>query len=121
MFHLCLLMIILGTITVQGARPGNQQDNPMNTHAKRSEYLLVDMKIKTKCSSGLGMTLFLVNNRKISSPSQRLVPELVTTAGKTFIAGSSGNRALAPVHRVKNAAAAPVSEDNWYKFSKYQD
>ena len=36
-FHLCLLMIILGTIIVQGAVVENKQDNPMQLHAKRRE------------------------------------------------------------------------------------
>ena len=81
--------------------------------------LLVDMKIKTKCSSGLGMTLFLVNKRKISSPSQRVgaVPDLQNVFPWGLIAGSPGNRALAPVHREKNAAAP--HQDKWYEFSKY--
>ena len=35
-FHLGLLLIILGTITVQiDARPGNQQKKPMHVHSKR--------------------------------------------------------------------------------------
>ncbi|XP_078352573.1 small cysteine-rich protein 1-like [Oculina patagonica] len=36
MFHLYLLMIILGNITVQGASLGNQQENPLHVHAKRT-------------------------------------------------------------------------------------
>ncbi|KAL9954241.1 hypothetical protein ACROYT_G041752 [Oculina patagonica] len=37
-FHLCLLLIILGTITVQCASLGNQQDNPMHVLSKRQGY-----------------------------------------------------------------------------------
>ncbi len=41
MFHLYLLMIILGNITVQGASLGNQQENPLHVHAKREWYFLM--------------------------------------------------------------------------------
>ncbi|XP_078352570.1 small cysteine-rich protein 8-like [Oculina patagonica] len=37
-FHLCLLMIILGTISVQGARLGNQRNNPMHVLSHRQGY-----------------------------------------------------------------------------------
>ena len=40
-FHLGLLLIILGTITVQiDARPGNQQKKPMHVHSKRQYHKL---------------------------------------------------------------------------------
>ncbi|XP_078373914.1 small cysteine-rich protein 1-like [Oculina patagonica] len=35
-FYLCMLFIMLGTIAVQGARPGNKQENPMHKYAKRA-------------------------------------------------------------------------------------
>ena len=34
-FHLCLLLIILGTLAVQGARLGNKLENPLHARAKR--------------------------------------------------------------------------------------
>ncbi|XP_078372408.1 small cysteine-rich protein 1-like [Oculina patagonica] len=34
-FYLCMLFIILGTISVQGARPENKQENPIHEDAKR--------------------------------------------------------------------------------------
>ena len=61
-FHLFLFLIILGTITVQGARLGNQQENPLHVHSKRrsgegflfyiwtfgfnASNLIINMKIK---------------------------------------------------------------------------
>lgn len=33
--HLCLPMIILGTITLHGARPEHQQENSVHVRAKR--------------------------------------------------------------------------------------
>ncbi|XP_078348349.1 small cysteine-rich protein 8-like [Oculina patagonica] len=37
MFHLCLLMIILGTITVQGAHPGHHKENTKHVHDKEEK------------------------------------------------------------------------------------
>ena len=34
-FHLCLLLIILGTLAVKGARLENKLKNPLHIHAKR--------------------------------------------------------------------------------------
>ena len=34
-FHLCLLLILLGTITVLGAHPGDQQEDTMDVDNKR--------------------------------------------------------------------------------------
>ena len=34
-FRLCLLLIILGTLTVQGARLENKLENPLHVAAKR--------------------------------------------------------------------------------------
>ena len=39
-FRLCLLLVILGTITVQGAVTGNRKKNPMDFLAKRGECFL---------------------------------------------------------------------------------
>ena len=46
-FHLCLLLIILGTVAVQGARLGNRNRNPMPARFLRqiivgSKYLLIE-------------------------------------------------------------------------------
>ena len=34
-FHLCLLLILLGTIIVLGAHPGDQQEDTMDVDNKR--------------------------------------------------------------------------------------
>ena len=36
-FHLCLLLIILGTLAVQGARLENKLENPLFGRAKRQQ------------------------------------------------------------------------------------
>ena len=87
-FHLCLLMIILGTIIVQGAVVENQQKNPMHVYAKRGEFFFygdlsllkcyffftASMKIKAKIMfNRFGQDSFMTYKRKISSHLQRVV------------------------------------------------
>ncbi len=55
-----LLLIVLGAVIVQGARHGNQKENPMHTYDKRrgkvSMYTLI-----TSVSCSLGFLFFLFN------------------------------------------------------------
>ena len=49
-FYLCLLLIILGTLAVQGARLENKLENPLDVGAKRSR----------ECSFALMTTALIV-------------------------------------------------------------